>query len=94
LIYTIVFNPRGLITNPRGVLSVVPKFASKFIEGKISKIQENAQNRSFEVSKDEMLKYPLTASLIDLQEKHCKEFMENLQEKDQKEMEEDMIIFV
>jgi hypothetical protein len=41
-----------------------------------------------------MKKDALTSSLIDLQEKYCQEFMDNFKEKEQKEMEEDMIIFI
>eukprot|EP01080_Neovahlkampfia_damariscottae_P002702 gene2702-3898_t len=93
VVHVIIFNPRGLIENPKGILSIVPKLATKIIEGKVSQIQDNARNRSFEASKDLLMKDPITSSLLELQTKYCKEFLDKLEEIDEKEIIQDLLIF-
>ena len=50
------------------MLSIGPKLATKFIESKVLKIQENAKGLTFENYKDVLEKDFLTKKLLDLQE--------------------------
>jgi hypothetical protein len=67
-------------TKSESAFIVTRGFVSQTKPHLVSKIQENAQNRSFEVFEDEMKKDALTSS----QEKYCQEFMDKFNEKEQK----------